>query len=381
VRNKEAAKGDRFALDVTCAICTRNSAGRIERVLRALAAQRVGVDAAPGNGAGRPSDATPTWEALLIDNASTEGTGEVAARCAGALGLALRVVREERPGLSFARMRAAAAARGRILSFIDDDNLVREDWVRAVAGFMDGHPRAGIVGGRILAEFEDPATRPFDFDEHYARALACWDLGDADQRYQEPVHYPPCGAGLTLRTAVLRGVLEHCGMQLTGRRGGRLVSGEDYEIDLLILKLGWEAWYTPRLEMRHVLPPGRLSGEYLRRLRIGNFQSERWLNYLRDAEGQLSRRELLVEWARNKWRGWKFDQLARVRKTGHSDSKEYPFWAEASHLKAAGAWQLLTKYPYGRVQRGLEMLRRDPSMVPPAGVAGAAVVATREGRR
>ncbi|MEI8196059.1 MAG: glycosyltransferase, partial [Phycisphaerae bacterium] len=254
-------------LDVSIAICTRNSAPRIGRVLRALAGQMVPAGVA--------------WEVLLIDNASDDDTGRVAAEQARQCGLALRVVAEPQPGLAHARQCAVRAARGKLTSFVDDDNIVAADWVAQAAEFMRTHPRAGLVGGQITAEFEDPKTRPGDFAERYARVLGCWDLGPADLRYPEPVLYPPCGAGLTLRTHVLRAVYRHCGSHLTGRRGGRLISGEDYELGLLILKLGWEAWYTPTLRLSHVMPPARLTEDYLRRIKVGNVQSEHWLNYLR----------------------------------------------------------------------------------------------------
>ena len=337
---------------LTVAICTRNSVHRISRVLRALAAQ----DAPPQLG----------WEILLIDNASDDGTGELVRQYAREHLPGLRMLREEKLGLSHARQCAARAARGHRLGFVDDDNVVAADWVRECVAFMQAHPRAGLVGGKVIAAFEYPKTRPVDFDQHYAAALACCDLGDHPQRYAEPVHYPPCGAGLIVPTQVLRAVYEHCGSHLTGRRGGQLIAGEDYEIGLLILQLGWEAWYAPTLRMEHVMPPARLTEHYMKRLRVGNAQSEVWLQYLRGIVPPRGRWVYLGHWGLYTWRGWRLSLVARLRRQGHPDSQDYPYWAEKMRLYAAGAWMLLVHYPFSRVQRGLAHLRRDPALAPPA---------------
>ena len=69
-------------------ICTYNGAARIAMVIEALALQ---------------TQASETWELLVIDNASTDDTGAVTERSLQEkLAGHGRVVREERPGLSFA---------------------------------------------------------------------------------------------------------------------------------------------------------------------------------------------------------------------------------------------------------------------------------------
>lgn len=344
------AGSEQDSLALTVAICTRNSAQRISRVLTALAAQRVVSGLA--------------WEVLLIDNASDDATARSAVQQAALYGLPLRVVAEAQPGLAHARQKAAREARGAVISFVDDDNIVAADWVAAAVEFMRLHPRAGLVGGRISAEFTEPQSRPVDFAERFARALGCWDMGPADLRYPEPVLYPPCGAGLTLRTNVVRAVYQHCGSHLTGRRGGRLISGEDYELGLLILKLGWEAWYTPTLRMAHVMPPARLTEEYLRRLKIGNTQGEHWLNYLRGTEPRRSRVAYFHEWV-----GWKRRSVGLRLKMALSPRNSETITSlhrmEEMALRADGAWDLVAKYPFPRVEAGLAQLRCVAELGPP----------------
>lgn len=338
-------------MDLTIAICTRNSARRIAAVLEALARQE--------------QTESIRWEIVLIDNGSTDGTAEVVDQVAGSCGLKVRVVREDRAGLSYARQKAVQEAAGQLLGFVDDDNIVAVDWVRQCVEFMRRHPRAGLVGGRIQAVFEVPESKPKDFEERFAQTLGCWDLGEEAKPYGVPVYYPPCGAGLLTRTKLLRGVFEKCGCYLTGRSGGKLISGEDYEFGLLILKLGWEAWYTPGLRLAHVMPPGRLTEEYLRRIKVGNVQSEHWLNYLRGTESQRSRVSYLREYL-----GWTRQSLGlRMRGLGKNQNAEtkiqYRQRIEEFELRADGAWLLFAKYPFAKVESGLEWLRKTPGMTPP----------------
>jgi glycosyltransferase involved in cell wall biosynthesis len=88
-------------LKASVCICTYNGASRIGAVLEALV-----IQTAP----------RAIWELLIIDNASTDGTCNVANRLIEQfLGGHGRVIAESRPGLSFARARAGREARGEVL--------------------------------------------------------------------------------------------------------------------------------------------------------------------------------------------------------------------------------------------------------------------------
>ena len=89
-------------------IATYNRGEKLARTLRSLAAQTLPAG---------------EWEAVVVNNNSTDDTPGVFARFTGAEGrdLNIRMVEETRQGLSWARNRGLAEARGEIIVMIDDD--------------------------------------------------------------------------------------------------------------------------------------------------------------------------------------------------------------------------------------------------------------------
>jgi len=308
--------------DLTIAVCAYNAAGRLPRCLGAIA----GLNKTDG----------VNWECIVIDNASTDGTGVAAAELGKKLGLDVRVVSEPTAGLVHARSRAAREARGEILSFIDDDNLVAPDWAEQSVKFFRAHPKAGIAGGRIDPIFDEGATAPADFLERYANALAIRDLGLTELRLISPDYDPPCGAGMTGRTDVFRKVLLDVGVFLTGHNGSKLTSGEDTEIGLLAQRLGWETWYTPLLRLGHVLPKCRLQQEYLDQLVVAGARASPWLDYLRGKEKRRGRFGLWIASAKCEMIAAKLRVAAAVKGRNHRDAARFPFWIRLHRSRAAG---------------------------------------------
>jgi glycosyltransferase involved in cell wall biosynthesis len=102
----------------------------------------------------------PPFEILVVDDASTDATSQVADQ-AGA-----RVISIHRRHIAAARNAGAAAARGDVFVFVDADTTVTADVYRATLAAL----RDGAVGGGSLVEFDPPVPL-------YARSmlpLAMW---------------------------------------------------------------------------------------------------------------------------------------------------------------------------------------------------------------
>jgi hypothetical protein len=57
-----------------------------------------------------------------------------------------------------------------------------------------------------------------------------------------------------------------------GRTGKALTSGEDNDINLTLLGAGWDLAYLPQLSLIHVIPPGRLTLDYQKRIGRATFR-------------------------------------------------------------------------------------------------------------
>src|SRR5690606_1396175 len=131
-------------LDMTAAICTYNGASRLPYVLDKLREQKNVEDL--------------EWEVLVIDNNSSDETAEVvfSYQADWPDGSALRYEFEPLPGKTNAVKRAFMSGRGKLVGFLDDDNVPGDHWVAAAIGFAEAHPRAGAFGGCILPDYESP---------------------------------------------------------------------------------------------------------------------------------------------------------------------------------------------------------------------------------
>jgi glycosyltransferase involved in cell wall biosynthesis len=240
-------------LGVSVVICCHNSVKRLPATISHLAAQVVPPKL--------------SWEVLIVDNASTDSTAETARECWPAgIAVELRVVREPRLGLTYARECAFREARFEIISFIDDDNWVCPQWVAAAFDVMSEHPEIGACGGFNEAVCDVPP--PWWF-EQFKGMLAIssdkwWRVGYL--RGGETL----IGAGMTIRRAAWDLVTETgYSLFVMGRQGKVLTSGEDHEICFALHLAGWRLWHDRRLRLQHFLPARRLNWRYVRGLYRG----------------------------------------------------------------------------------------------------------------
>ena len=85
------------------------------------------------------------FEILVIDNASTDRTKEVAEKRAG-----VRVIHEERKGLTRARQRGFMEARGDILAYIDSDTHMPEGWLATVVHEFNANKKLAVLSGPYI---------------------------------------------------------------------------------------------------------------------------------------------------------------------------------------------------------------------------------------
>ncbi len=213
------------------------------------------------------------YEILVVDNNSDDDTSAVIEQYADILAPRLRSVFEPQQGLSHARNRALAEAKGQVVSFLDDDVDVDPGWLEAVHAAFERYS-AAVVGGRSFLIYPERVERPAWLSECHEFLYSRLDHGpeplvDTDKAF------------FGLNFSVLRDIALRVGGFACdlGRRGNNLMCGEEEDLMNRIRQAGGIAVYEPRAVVGHVVPASRLSKRWvLRRVYYGAASVERsWL--------------------------------------------------------------------------------------------------------
>jgi glycosyltransferase involved in cell wall biosynthesis len=227
-------------------IATWNRGPSLVRTLESVAAQ----DVAPA-----------LWEVVVVDNNSTDNTRELFERFAAAHpALALRIVSEEKQGLSHARNRGIAESTGPIIAIIDDDEEVNTGFVRAWLDFFDNYDGAA-AGGEIVPHYD---TRPPRWLSPLAARPITGELSLGSRVREFPAGRFPGGGNMAVR----RQALEHVGVfdPDLGRTGAKLLAGEEKDLFARLRKAGGRIYYVPGARILHIIPRERLTLGYLARV-------------------------------------------------------------------------------------------------------------------
>lgn len=228
-------------------IATRNRRSLLERTLGALAMQTC-----------HPS----TFEVVVADNGSGDGTSEMLSSMTAAWPYRLRALQVPRPGKSHAVNAAMARASGEFLALTDDDVEPAAEWMERLTAALQ-EPGCDFVAGRILPEWE--TTAPPWLSPSLYGVLAIADNGPARKPIARGVNEQimPIGANMAVRASVVARV---GGLRSDlGKLDGTLRTGEDHEFFLRLLHAGCRGVYEPAAVVRHHVPSSRLERAYFRR--------------------------------------------------------------------------------------------------------------------
>lgn len=96
-------------------------------------------------------------EIVVVDNDAAGSAEPVVAQIAKNAAVPIRYVLEDRPGISHARNTGVAAASGRFVVFIDDDEVPVPSWLAAFLATIR-RSSADLVVGPVYPQFADPAA-------------------------------------------------------------------------------------------------------------------------------------------------------------------------------------------------------------------------------
>lgn len=279
---------------VSVIVCTHNPRqDYLQRVLEALRAQTL-----PRH----------KWELLVIDNASDR---VLAKEWDMSWHPQSRHVREDELGVTPARLRGIAGANGELLVFVDDDNLLEQDYLETALEIAQEYPFLGAWGGTIRGEFE------IEPEEWTWELLSCLPLrewpGPIWTNNPGEIMTQPSGAGLCFRRAVAAEYTRQVSADPRRRRLGRVgdtgaflaaagakahrkiqATGEDNDLIETSCDLGMGFGNFPSLILTHLIPKQRLQPEYLIRLRQSCTLTSVMLQYFRSGKVPPEPRRLRV---------------------------------------------------------------------------------------
>jgi len=230
-------------MDVSVIVCTHDRSASLARVLAGLAAQ-TGLE-------------DRSWEIVVVDNQSTDGTAAVVRAAAASCPVPLRYRYESVPGKSNALNAGIDAAAGRILAFTDDDVELTPGWLAGLVEVLERF-RCDGVGGPVVPVWTGPSPRWLAEAGPYRMHAAVVDFQHGD----EPIALD--AAPLGANSAYRREVFERYGRFRAdlGHVGRAPLPCEDTELARRVLRGGGELRYAPGAVVYHDVEPARLNRRY-----------------------------------------------------------------------------------------------------------------------
>jgi len=238
-------------LELSVVICAHNPRREyLERVINALKKQSL------------PRE---RWELVIIDNASKD---VLADHWDLSWHPRSRHVREMECGLVPARLRGITESSGDVIVFVDDDNLLRDDYLEASLKISKEWPQLGAWGGKIEAEFEEePAPELVPLVPLLAIRKVD-KIAFSNSLYGN--HAMPCGAGMVVRRSVAEcyagKTRKNRHLKSLDRVAGSLASGGDTDLAMTACDCGLGTGLFPTLFITHLIPARRIKAEYLFKL-------------------------------------------------------------------------------------------------------------------
>jgi glycosyltransferase involved in cell wall biosynthesis len=242
-------------------VCSNRALGTLPRALNAIANQ---------------SHAN-LWECVLVDNGFTKEEASQVQRQAVELFQSgkFRMIREEQPGLGYARRTGIAAASGDWIIMLDDDNYLEPDFVAVLLKLLERFPEACGVSPCVYPLLPPPnagwqkvvANRCLSVTEAALAALS--GLPRLYAGSEAPLAPRPPGGGMTIRRSIAlqwSHVSSDRGTLFLERTGVNLIGAGDEEIWRTLLSMGVPVLVANNLRIAHDLPVSRFSWMYLWRL-------------------------------------------------------------------------------------------------------------------
>ncbi len=247
--NKNAKYG------ISVIVCCYNGEKTIHSCLQSLKNQKI--------------DPSIPWELIIVDNNPLESITKIAIEEWPDNEIQMKIVNEKREGLLHAKLRGYRESEYELLAYIEDDTILKEDWLSEALLHFKLHPECGILGGTNEALY---MIEPPSWLKRYIHQLAVGKQGNELIEDVTDTRGYLWGAGMVIRKNILSAGLIGGFTFADSKQRDHLVSGVDTEFCWLAQTLGYKLYYTRKIKLTHVINAHRMSWinmQYLYR-KLGN---------------------------------------------------------------------------------------------------------------
>jgi len=238
-------------LKLSVVVCTHNREAYLPECLENLSKQNA---------------ANELFEIIVVNNNCTDGTESICLEFEKQHPeLNFVYTKENKPGLSNARNKGIETAKGKLISFIDDDGFAREDYVSEIVAIAENPTYNNYIafGGKVIPRY-NPGMEPNWLSKYINGVVSKVDLGEKIVPFTSKY---PAGCNMIFRSEFFE--------QHGGFNADLEIRGDDKFVFLKLKAAGLKILYVPTIYVEHFMDDFRLEYKFLQRLSKIIGQSER----------------------------------------------------------------------------------------------------------
>lgn len=231
-----------------------------------------------------------TVEVWVVDNASTDGSVDaIRHTCPDVQVLA----NAGNLGFAAANNQGLARTSGRYVLLLNSDTVAPPGAIDTLVRFADAHPRAGVVGPRLVNPDGSYQSGPTPFPSFWTETLAVTGIG----RRLISAAYPSVSSARALAAQQADFVGGACMLArreavdaVGGLDDGYFMYSEEPDWCWRMRRAGWEVWYTPDAEIIHV--GGQSTAQRRHSMTVALYRSK--IRFLRRYRGHATARAAMA---------------------------------------------------------------------------------------
>ena len=241
-------------IEISAIISTYNRAHFLTGLFDSILAQNIDIN---------------RYEIVIVNNNCTDNTEELCYKFISENpDLHITYCIETNQGLSFGRNRGIKEAKGEVITFLDDDAIITENFFEETINFFHRKSHVNAIGGKILLKYLK--EKPNWYNPFMASLLGYFNYGDQEKIFTNDYFK---GSNMSFRRSLFE-KYEGFNTRL-GRVGKNLMGNEEKELFYRLKSYGEEMWYVPSAVALHLVPVERTYSSFIKQQAIGTGTSQR----------------------------------------------------------------------------------------------------------